>query len=66
MDLSNVLRWAIPNMDERQRERAVKLFLRKGTSFAVVEGVLFMSATSSDILQDKMDHVFLGVLDCDD
>lgn len=63
MMLENIVKYCIPSIEDSQRERAVKIFLREKTSFAVIDGALFMSESSLDLFREKSDHIIKGHLD---
>ena len=63
MEIQSVLRWSLPGLSDKQRERAVLLFLRKKSSFAVVEGTLYLSYPSMELVKSYQSHVMMGTLD---
>lgn len=57
------LDWAIPNIPEKVLIRATRVFIKGGTTFAVYQGVLYMSAASVELFQQKHKHIWYGHLD---
>lgn len=61
--MENILKYCIPTITEKQRERAVKVFMKEGTSFAILDGALYMSPSSLELFNQKHDHIWHGHLD---